>query len=242
LGNIIGESELLDKILFATDGSDSSLVAEKLAAFVAKKFKSKVTVLHATFSTSFETIGLPLTRPVKEGRIYLSPRTPEPFEEISESLRQRGTVLVANAVALFKEQGIEVDQKIESDEATEAILKEAESGSYGLIIMGASGKMTRKPHLGYITKKAALNAKSSVLIARQLEISKILVPVDGSEDSLKAFEHAVALAKEMDTKITLINVMDSNFFRVKPEFNKEIGKKILSQAADKAEGVKHIKD
>ncbi len=228
----------LDKILFATDGSDSSLVAEALTAFVAKKFKSKVTVIHTIYSTSSETIGLSLTRPVKEGRIYLSPHAPEAFEEIFASLNQRGTAIVANAVAFFKEEGIEADQKIESGEATEAILSKAESGRYGLIIMGSSGKTTRKPHLGCVAKKVALNAKTSVLIAREREISKILVPVDGSENSLKALEHAVALARETDTKITLINVMDSNFFRIKPEFSNEIGKKILSQAADKAEGVK----
>jgi nucleotide-binding universal stress UspA family protein len=227
-----------DKILFATDGSASSLVAEELTAFVAKKFKSKVTVIHAIFSTFSESIGLPLTRPVEEGRIYLSPCAPEVFEEISASLTQRGAAIVANAVAFFKAEGIEVDQRIENDDATEAILNEAESGSYGLITMGSSGETKRKPHLGSVAKKVALNAKTSVLIAREREISKILVPVDGSENSRKAFEHAVALARETDSKMTLMNVMDSNFFMVQPELSREIGKKILSQAADKAEGVK----
>jgi nucleotide-binding universal stress UspA family protein len=227
-----------NKILFATDGLASSLVAEELTAFVAKKFKSKVTVIHAIFSTSSESIGLPLTRPAKEGRIYLSPRAPEVFEEISASLKQRGTAIVANAVAFFKEEGIEVDQRIENGDVAEVILNEAESGSYGLITMGFSGETKRKPHLGSVTKKVALNAKTSVLIAREREISKILVPFDGSENSLKAFEHAVSLARETDSKITLMNVMDTNFFMVQPELSREVGKKILSQAADKAEGVK----
>lgn len=234
-----------DKILVATDGSASSAVAEELTAFVAKKFKSKVTVIHAIFP---EYIGLPLTRPVGEGpgcipiwwggRIYLS-HAPEALEEITASLKQRGNAIVADAVALFKEQSIEVDQRIEKADPAEAILNEAERGSYGLITMGSSEETEREPHLGSVAKKVSLNAKTSVLIARERkEISKILVPVDGSENSQKAFEHAVALARETDSKMTLMNVLEPSFFKVKPELSKEIGSQILSQAADHAKGVK----
>lgn len=234
-----------DKILVATDGSPSSVVAEELAALVAKKFESKVTVIHAIFP---EYIGLPLTRPEEQGpgyipvwwggRIYV-PRAPEVVEEIAASLKQRGKAIVADAVALFKEKGIEVDQRLENADAAEAILNEAESGSYGLITMGSSGEKEREPHLGSVAKKVSLNAKTSVLIARERsEISKILVPVDGSENSQKALEHAVALAREMDLKMTLMNVLEPSFFKVKPELSKEIGSQILSQAAEHAKGVK----
>jgi nucleotide-binding universal stress UspA family protein len=238
-----------DKILVATDGSASSIVAEELTAFVAKKFKSKVTVIHAVYTVFPESIGLPLIRPVEQeqayipiwwdGRIPLPPRTPEAFDENDAFLKQKATAIIANAVALFKKEGIEVNQKIENADPTEAILNEAESGSYGLIIMGSSRETGRKPHLGSVTKKVYLHAKTSVLIARERkEISKILVPVDGSENSRKAFEHAVTLARETDSKMMLMNVMDPTFHMVQPELSLEIGSKILSQAADKAEGVK----
>jgi nucleotide-binding universal stress UspA family protein len=164
---------------------------------------------------------------------------PEALEEITASLKQRGNAIVADAVALFKEQSIEVDQRIEKADPAEAILNEAERGSYGLITMGSSEETEREPHLGSVAKKVSLNAKTSVLIARERkEISKILVPVDGSENSQKAFEHAVALARETDSKMTLMNVLEPSFFKVKPELSKEIGSQILSQAADHAKGVK----
>ena len=45
---------------------------------------------------------------------------------------------------------------------------------------------------------------------------KILVPLDGSEYSLKALEKAVQIAKKFDGKITLINVYSVSSFIVTP--------------------------
>lgn len=39
------------------------------------------------------------------------PQAPEVLEKITASLKQRGTATVADAVVLFKEKGIEVDQR-----------------------------------------------------------------------------------------------------------------------------------
>lgn len=232
-----------DKILVATDGSASSLAAEKLAAFVAKSFKSRVTVIHAILPGS---IGAPLVGPGEAeyapiwwgGRVYL-PHARQAVDEITELKQQKGTALVADAAALFKKEGIEVDQKIEIADPAEAILNEAEGGSYNLIVMGSGGEAMQKPHLGSVAKKVSSHAETSVLIAREKsQISKILVPVDGSENSQKAFEHAVALARETNSEITLLNVMEPSFFIAKPEMSKEVGNQILSQAAGKAERVK----
>jgi nucleotide-binding universal stress UspA family protein len=232
-----------DKILVAIDGSASSVSAEELAAFVAEKFKSRVTVIHAVLT---DNMGLSLTEPGGVeylpiwwgGRVYL-PQARQAVEEITESLRQRGNVLVADAAALFKEEGIEVDQRVENADPAEAILDEAEGGGYNLIVLGSGGETGGKPHLGSVAKKVSLHGKTSVLIVREKgRISRILVPVDGSVNSQKAFEHAVALARETDSEITLLNVLEPSFFRARPELSEEIGNKILSQAADKAEGVK----
>ncbi|MCW4021704.1 MAG: universal stress protein [archaeon] len=45
---------------------------------------------------------------------------------------------------------------------------------------------------------------------------KILVPVDGSEHSLRALEKAIQIAKKFDGKITLINVYSASSFKVTP--------------------------
>ena len=40
-------------------------------------------------------------------------------------------------------------------------------------------------------------------------LSKILVPVDGSENSLRALDHAIYLAKKTDANITAMNVIEN---------------------------------
>jgi nucleotide-binding universal stress UspA family protein len=40
-------------------------------------------------------------------------------------------------------------------------------------------------------------------------LSKILVPVDGSKDSLRALDHGIYLAKKTDASITLMHVMEN---------------------------------
>ncbi|MFN3396154.1 MAG: universal stress protein [Thermodesulfovibrionales bacterium] len=43
-------------------------------------------------------------------------------------------------------------------------------------------------------------------------ISKILVPIDGSETAKKATEYAVGLAKQIDASLTLLAVIDKSLF------------------------------
>jgi len=51
---------------------------------------------------------------------------------------------------------------------------------------------------------------------------KILVPVDGSENSEKALQYAVVLARKTNAEMTLLYVQESSLFRLRPEVSKEI--------------------
>ena len=75
---------------------------------------------------------------------------------------------------------------------------------------------------------------------------KILVPLDGSEYSLRALEKAVQIAKKFDGKITLLNVYSVSSFKVTPSqvFNyvieiRKSGESILAEGEKivKAEGI-----
>ena len=78
------------------------------------------------------------------------------------------------------------------------------------------------------------------------DFDKILVPLDGSENSLHALEKAVQIAKKFDGKITLINVYSVSSFNVTPsqvfsyvlEIRKS-GESILAEGEKivKAEGI-----
>jgi nucleotide-binding universal stress UspA family protein len=44
---------------------------------------------------------------------------------------------------------------------------------------------------------------------RTYMLSKVLVPVDGSENSLRALDHAIYLAKKTGANITAMNVIEN---------------------------------
>ena len=246
--NHMQSDQIFKKILVPTDGSLPSLVAQELTAFMAKKLNSKVTVLHIV---SHEPLTAERHRHVPHGfgqfpietHVPASPATSLPESvaiEIANWYHQKGLKAVADAVALFKEEGIPVDQKlVEHVDPAETIIKEAQKGNYDVIVMGHSGEEEQEPHLGSVAEKVSRHAQTSVLIAREKrQISKILVPVDGSENAEEALHHAILLAKKTDAKMTLLYVQESGLFKLRPKVTKEIGARILSNAADQIEGIK----
>ena len=250
--------QIFRKILVPVDDSTPSLVAQELTAFIAKKLKSEVTLIHVVFHEFMHTpeesirteerhehppIGamggqMPATFHASESPLSSLPN--EVLNEIADWYHQKGEEAIDNAVALFKEEGVSVDHKIvEHASPADTILNVAHEGKYDLIAMGASGEDEQGPHLGSIAGKVARNAQIPVLVARdKSRISKILVPVDGSETALKALEHGAVLAKLTNATTTLLYVLESGLFKLKPDVSKEIGNRILVKAADRVKGTK----
>ncbi len=238
--------QIFTKILVPTDGSLPSLVAQELAAFMAKKLSSKVTVLHIVAHELMvppeRHRHVPLGGGVTQRHVPASPATSLPeavASEITNWYHQKGSKAIADAVALFKEEGVPVDQKlVEHADPAETIIKEAQKGNYDVIVMGHSGEEEQEPHLGSVAEKVSRHAKTPVLIVRgKRQISKILVPVDGSENAEKTLQIAVLLAKKTDAKMTLLYVQESGLFKLRPKVTKEIGARILANATDQVEGI-----
>ncbi|MGB8781223.1 MAG: universal stress protein [Candidatus Bathyarchaeia archaeon] len=247
----MSSEQVFKKVLVAIDGSLPSVIAEELTVFMAKKLDSNVTVLHVI---SHEFMGSQLEKYIPilykdvplgtggalEERVSAVPASGAQeavAKEITMSYRQRGTDVIEEAAALFKEEGIPVDQKLlEHADPAESIIREAEKGNYDLVVIGSSGEEEKKPHLGSVAKKAALYAKTSVLIAREKrQISRIIVPVDGSEHSKKVVHYAAILAKKLGVEVALLHVQEPD---LPPRIMKEIGTRILSEAAGQFEGIK----
>jgi nucleotide-binding universal stress UspA family protein len=241
--------QIFNKVLLAVDGSLPSIIAGELTAFLAKRLDSRVTVLNVI---SHEFMGSQLGKyvPVLYKDVPLgtggTPEERAPAEptsgaqetvskEIAMSYRQRSTDVIEEAVALLKEEGVPVDQKlVEHTDPAESITREAEKGNYDLVVVGYSGEEEKEPHLGSVAKKTALYAKTSVLVAREKkQISKIMVPVDGSEHSKKVVHYATILARKLGAEVTLLNVQEPD---LPSKVMKEIGTRILSEAAGQFEG------
>ncbi|MGD0643404.1 MAG: universal stress protein [Candidatus Bathyarchaeia archaeon] len=236
------------RILVPVDESLSSMLSQELAVFLAKKFGSQVTVLHVasheimiplierpqgtqeveSISTS---LGFPRAVEIPKPRGNALPQ--EVVNEISNWYVERGSRLIEEAVGRFKNDGLAVEEKlVEQGDPADVIVTEAEKGRYNLIIMGNSGEKERDQHLGSVAKKVVTHAKIPVLITRnKTVISRMLVPVDGSEKSEKAIQYAEALAEKTEAKMTLLYVQESTLFTLKPEISTEMGNHILANAA-----------
>lgn len=254
---------IFKRILVPVDGSSSALTAQELAVFIAKKLNSRVTVLHVvTHEFMSAEIGsfmgesqqhVPVSiaggagQPPTGSHIQrvedrgLEPLMPQTLQqELTDQLHERGKAILDDAVALFKREGVSVEEKlVQHADPAERVLKEGEKGSHDLIVMGYHGEEEEGPHLGSVAEKVSRHAKIPVVTARgKPEVSKILVPLDGSKNAQKALAYAVALARKVNATISLIHVQESSgLSRFRPEMSKEIGSRLLDNAAAKITGV-----
>jgi nucleotide-binding universal stress UspA family protein len=253
----VQNGRIFQRILFPTDGSPSSGFAQDLVTLLAKKLKSEVTVVHVV-SHELMTSGMqeyiPETAayyphgtqasgeasffrqiPTPEQRAILSERL---TKEVSDIYRQDAEHILSDAIASFKEEGIQAHEKLITDaHVARAILDEAEIGGYDSIVIG-HGAEEDKVHLGSVAQKISREAAVPILVARESRpLSRILVPVDGSENGDRALESASFLAKQFDSKMTLLHVQESRFFSLRPELSKSVGTRILADAAKKIDGL-----
>jgi len=206
--------EFLQKILVPIDGSTSSLMAEETAVMVAKKTRATVTVFNVAQELSAG---------------YQLPRNIE--DEIIGHVEQEADKIISNARALFSEEGVTVDaKKSRSGDPAESILEL--SSDCDLVVMGAHGENEKDPYaLGSVTKKVVRHAVRPTLIVKKVSpLSSLLVCIDGSEYSVKAFEYAFKLAEKMGSSLTLLNVQEPRIYDYAPQTAKDLGERILSDA------------
>jgi len=240
------------KILVPVDGSVPSAAARDTAADLAKKFDSSLTVLyvvshelmsptmqkyqepddrhqhpHVGFSTGSVGFPVPVHAEEAPGNGGILEKV---ADEVSDLYKEEGEDILSDAVDALKEEGVIADKKlvIRSDPAN-TILNESEK--YDLIILGNSAEEEKEQHLGSVAKKVAHRAKIPVLVTRgKRDVSKILVPIDGSEYSSRTLRYASMLAARTKAKVTLLYVQETSIFRFRPNVTKEIGNRVLSNA------------
>lgn len=216
--------KFLEKILVPIDGSASSLMAEETAAIIAKKAGATVTVFNVAQELS---VRYPLPRNVES--------------EIIGHIEQEADKIISDAKALFNEEGIPLEtKKGRSSDPAESILEL--SNQCDLVVMGARGENEPDPYaVGSITKKVVRHALRPILIVKKVSpLSNLLVCIDGSEHSIRAFDYASKLAEFMGSRLTLLNVQEPRIYDYAPQTAKDLGERILSDAVN-ALGKEQIK-
>lgn len=217
---LMEKSPFLEKVLVLADGSPLSNVAMATTVNIVKKTGAKVVVLH-----------------VIPDRALYSAFYPEniPFDVISkilDSMEERGKKIIGEAQDFFKKEKVEVDAQImRGPDPAEVALEYSRQG-FDVIIVGARGEDEKDPHmLGSITRKVVMNATiPTIIIKKDCPLERFLVCIDGSEHSIIALNYTTKLAKEMDSKIILLNVEERKLYDMSPKTAKEGGEMVISHA------------
>ena len=146
---------LINKILVATDFSESANAAVKYAIKLAKETQASLTLLH-----SYQT--LPYTESV--GLVSFEPR-------LHESLRSSAKAALLEAQGEATGSGLsQVEIAVEQGAPFDAITHFAKEGHYDLIVVGTHGRTgIRHALLGSVAERVVRHAHCPVLVVRILE-------------------------------------------------------------------------
>jgi nucleotide-binding universal stress UspA family protein len=222
--------KFFENLLVPVDGSTSCLRARELASLIAKKFRSKITVVHV--------VSHDFMHPELKAHYQLPSLV---LHKIDEVYLKAGEKILRTAEEDFKEDGLEVESVLirRSEDPADTILNITKERSFDLIIIGNRAEtQAERFELGSVTEKVALYSRVPVLIAKKrTKMNKILVAVDGSEKANKALKYASVLASKFESKITILHVAEDNLAALEPEAVRMIGENILSDVATKVKGV-----
>jgi nucleotide-binding universal stress UspA family protein len=197
------------KVLLATDSSKEAGLAARTAAELADKSGSELHVVrvfginpwYAAYPDATDFDGTELEDPVLE----------EDLQRISEQRARK--LLDAEVERLRSVGGTLAQAHLLEGGAPQEIVGLAEEIGAGLIVMGSRGRGgIRRALMGSVSDSVVRHAHCPVLVVRGDERGanvlpgRILLALDGSEESLRAARTAVDLAERMDSELHVVHV------------------------------------
>jgi len=212
----------IPKILLPIDGSEHSKRALQFAGCLGASFGkglSGITLLHVM-------AGSYLSRHLAniDFRAEILKQS-EVFKRIKEDhIEKNIKPLLDEGEKILKDSGIEVkiEKLILDGDAAHEIVRIAQEGKFSTIIMARSG-VSETRVLGSVANKVIHTASRQTIYIvgqkifedKKCPIPKILIPVDGSQYSMKGVEHVACLSGEFKSslsRITLLRVINLAFF------------------------------
>ncbi|VVE12812.1 universal stress protein [Pandoraea terrigena] len=198
------------RILLATDGSESSRRALREAAAFARN-GDMIRVIH--------TVEDPVTLVTSTfGKLI-------DLEQVRREMQREGEEHLARAVLYLREEGLDpqahlLDLRTTGETVPEATTREASEWGADIIIVGTHGRSgVRRAMLGSVAEQILRSAEVPVmLVAGEARphlplrsgghYERILVALDDSETSHRAFEYALSLARTHGATLRVVHVLD----------------------------------
>lgn len=179
------------KILFCTDGSDISLNALNNAlTLIPEAVIDPICVIDWSF--------LPTSMNIDSAGYS------QAYENVAD-----GILNFAESTILDK--GYKVGNKIKVfGSAAEGILEQLDKESYDLVLIGSHGKKGIQKWLGSVSRQVISNTIVPVFVSKKKrDLKKILLTVDGSEQSLNAIREIIDVFELKDKDISIISVKEN---------------------------------
>ncbi len=208
------------KIFIPLDNSKYSNYCEELAVSIAKKSNSELIGGHV-YAASLHH------KRFKEMEVGL----PEKYKEESELKKQREyhNSLIGRGLRMIsdsyldslerksKEQNIPFARNIQEGKNYIQLVKDINSNDYDLVIIGVRGLgEVQENAIGSVCERVVRRINTDVLIVkneRPLE-GRVIVTVDGSEQSFRAVEMASDLAVKYNLELEAVSVYDPHYHHV----------------------------
>lgn len=221
---------MFKKILAPLDGSDLAEQVLPYISLLTKGLEAQVDLLRVI--EPLPPVGL--TDPARD--VYR--------QRILSELHQDAEEYLDGVASDLREQGITVSTTVVHGDPPSLILAEVEGHPDTMIAMSTQGRSgIARWVLGSVTDKVLHSTTNPLLVIRcreqwpepDINLSIIIVPLDGSALAERILPHVVYLAKAMKIKVDLVTVMPAIgdapcLFEILPVFGEGPGQEVMEQA------------
>lgn len=206
------------ELLIPIDNSEPSDQAADAGVAIAKHCGAKIIGMHAYDMAIHKKRFKTLMPHLKEG--YQEPEKKDDlrvrhndimglsFTQLSESMLKP----MEEKAALHS---LHYESKVLKGKHADAICEYVKLGGTDLIVMGATGQGSSAKTGGCAKKVVRRIADRDIVLIRNSNTSgKIIVGIDGSEDSFKALQKAIELSKCFGSRIIVASIFDLNLHNV----------------------------
>ncbi|HAL47936.1 MAG TPA: hypothetical protein DCP37_09295 [Dehalococcoidia bacterium] len=210
-------AQMYKRIIAPIDNSPHSDEAVKLASSIAERFGSTVFGFHAYAARLHERRFTQMEPGLPER--YQTPDELERQRSTHESLISNGLQIISesyldHAQELCREREVPFERQMAEGKNYVEVLSEIDRDGYDLVAMGAVGLgAVPRSLIGGVSERVLRGANIDVVLVRKSKPNSngIMAAVDGSPESFKAVESALALGAALEQPVEVVSVYDPEF-------------------------------